>query len=628
MRARRETTGSKRPEWLSPAVMQLAVLILIALVAFGFVIRTMTTEMNRQGSAEKLQMVRGALTRDIEGAAQSVGVIGASDQAADHLYGAPDKDWLRTINPIGGMSTYVLDASGRTLIAVGPGSGDPGGLTRAIGRSMPDLMRTLPRNATEYASKQPKPIFGRFRGEPALFAGAVVRYADVARLPPGPLRYLVAVVPISMLEVQSVATTFGLQRLTMRTAGPPTPGKAYYPLGEPGRPPIAIVEWDEHAPGSIVLRRLRIPLLLIAVAFVLLAAALAFRLVKSNKALIEKSRVANHSVSEMVGALQSAQTARDETEAALADVKRTTGDLQRAQRERADNESRYAMERAASAQSVAQSLSGSIGAIATLLAQDAAELDERVATARDAVALQGEQARAARERSATTASNSAGIAASLDELVGAVRTMQADARRHQVAIRASTAEAVVARAGQVELRREVVAVNEATAMIREIASRTNILALNAAIEASRAGVQGAGFAVVATEVKALASRATDITVAISSAVEKIDSTSRSTSELVDSMHGLLTSLSTSSANSMAAVEQHECEAARIQKMTREVNTDAGATDSAVQNVSRAVGALTKAAHDTQLIGGRVRCRAAQLNSELEHFVDRLRQQSR
>lgn len=626
MRVHEGSVKLRWPGWLSTAVLQLAGLIVVALVAFGFVVTTMTIEMNRQGAAEKLQMMRGALTRDVQGAAQSVGVIGTSDQAVDHLYGAPDKEWLRTINPIGGMSTYVLDASGRTLIAVGPGSGDPGGLARAIGRSMPTLMRTLPRTAAEYASKQPKPVLGYFRGEPALFAGAVIRHADATRAVPGPPRYLVAVIPIAMLDIQSVAATFDLRRFTMRAAGPPTPGKAFYALGEPGRPPIAIVEWDEHAPGSAVLRRLRVPLLLTAMAFVLLAAALAFRLMRSNRALVEKSRVANDSVSEMLGALRSAQTARRETEAALADVERTTRDLQRSQREQAKNERRHMKERTASAHAIATSLSESIGEIATLLGQDAEELDQRVATARDAVALQSGQVRSAKERSATTAANSTGIAASIDELLGAVRTIQADSRQHQNAIRTSTAEAAIAQAKQTELRGEVVAVNEAATMIREIASKTNLLALNAAIEASRAGVQGAGFAVVATEVKALASRATDITATISSAVERIDITSRSTSELVDKVHGLLSALAESSANSMAAVEQHESEAARIQKITREVDADAGATDAAVENISRAVGALTKAAHDTQLIGNQVRRRAAQLSFELGHLVHQLRHQ--
>ena len=125
-------------------------------------------------------------------------------------------------------------------------------------------------------------------------------------------------------------------------------------------------------------------------------------------------------------------------------------------------------------------------------------------------------------------------------------------------------------------------------VIRGIAEQTNLLALNAAIEAARAGEQGRGFAVVADEVRTLASRTQDSTQEIQTMIEKLQLGSCNAVKVMDEGNQQTEKTVTLAAEAGTALESITEAVEHITQMNEQIASAAEEQSSVAEEINRNV----------------------------------------
>jgi methyl-accepting chemotaxis protein len=231
-----------------------------------------------------------------------------------------------------------------------------------------------------------------------------------------------------------------------------------------------------------------------------------------------------------------------------------------------------------------------------------------------------------------TSSKSATVAAVSEEASTNVQTVAAATEQlsasineisRQVAESTNIAGEAVAQADRTNAEVQALAdaaqrIGDVVKLISGIAEQTNLLALNATIEAARAGEAGKGFAVVASEVKSLATQTAKATEEITAQVAAIQGATGASVQAIQAIGGTINRVNQIAAAIAAAVEE---QGAATQEIARNVQQASNGTT----QVSGHIASVSQAAGETGVAAGEVLSSAkglARLSEALRDDVDR------
>jgi methyl-accepting chemotaxis protein len=284
----------------------------------------------------------------------------------------------------------------------------------------------------------------------------------------------------------------------------------------------------------------------------------------------------------------------------------------RLEAEQKDTELRSAAQRKADMHRLADNFQAAVGGIIDTVSSASTALEAAAntltKTAETTQQLSGAVASASEEASANVQS----VASATEEMTSSVNEISRQVQESAKIAGEAVMQAQETDARINELSQAAGRIGDVVKLITAIAEQTNLLALNATIEAARAGEAGRGFAVVASEVKALAAQTGKATEEISAQIAGMQTATQDSVAAIKAIGGTIGRISEIASTISAAVEE---QGAATQEIARNVGEAAKGTTQVATNITD----VNRGASETGSASAQVLSSAQQLSSESNHL---------
>lgn len=250
-------------------------------------------------------------------------------------------------------------------------------------------------------------------------------------------------------------------------------------------------------------------------------------------------------------------------------------DMKKLEEQQAENERQTRESRRIETERLADEFERTMGAVVESVGTSSSQLEQDAQKLAASAMDTGEQVKAVSSASNQSTANMESIAAAATELSEASQEIAQQVETTTQATRLAVGCTTDADAQVTALKQRADSIGEIVSMISEIAEQTNLLALNATIESARAGSAGSGFAVVAAEVKDLASQTAAAASDIVQQVQEIQNSTGDTVQAIFQIKEAIQKVEESSSMAAAAVQEQTVTITEISRNVSDASQGTG-----------------------------------------------------